>query len=306
MLCPSQITSEKLVAVMLLVYGDESLDATQSRVCAVAGVIGTEDDWKELETKWVARNGSIPFHATDCESDQGDYKATPHRENKALYQDLAILLAESGLGGYASSQDLAAQRKAFPSPYEPPLYYQGFLDVIEIMRNAAEDRGEIAEFTFDSRIESQFNATEIYSYLLQSGLYSEEHLAKKLSFDAWRSNARIQVADLLAYEAMKELDNKVGPVKRNERASWTCLKSTGRFAIEVFGEEYFSNPNMQPDTLNVSLGFKQQEYLDWIDRKKVPHCYTSFLRFLFEMRDRMTDDQKQRLDGIHRRGRISL
>ena len=101
---------------MLLVYGDESLDGTQSRVCAVAGVIGTEEMWRDLEPKWIERNAGTPFHATDCESGHGDYEGRPVDERKTLYKDLAILIAESGFGGFASAQDLAAQRKAFPSP----------------------------------------------------------------------------------------------------------------------------------------------------------------------------------------------
>lgn len=44
---------KKVCAVMLLVYGDESLDGTQSRVCAVAGVIGPEEIWRELGERWL-------------------------------------------------------------------------------------------------------------------------------------------------------------------------------------------------------------------------------------------------------------
>jgi len=62
----------RYVAIMLSVFGDESADETQQRVFAVAGVIGSEGAWAELEAKWVTRNGGIPFHAADCESGHGD------------------------------------------------------------------------------------------------------------------------------------------------------------------------------------------------------------------------------------------
>lgn len=296
----------KVCAVVLLVYGDESLDATQSRVCAVAGVIGTEEMWENLEAKWTARNGGIPFHATDCESDRGDYAPKDrkdsdkkHKENKDLYRELTILVAESGLGGFASSQDLAAQRKAFPSPYEPPLYYQGFMDVLEAMRNAADNRGQMAELTFDSRIGTEFNATEIYAYLQESGLYWRERLARKLSFVSSREEPRIQIADLFAHEAMKELDNEVGPTKRVTRKSWECLKRTGNFRIEKLGEEYFSDPRMQPQTLLKALGFKDGDFNEWRERKRLPYGYTSFLRFLFEQRSKMTDEQLKHFDTVY-------
>lgn len=283
---------------MLLVYGDESLDQTQSRVCAVAGIIGTEKMWNDLEPKWIERNAGIPFHATDCESDHGDYQDRPHSENQYLYRDLTVLLADSGLGGYASAQDLAAQRRAFPSPYEPPLYYQGFLDVLDAMHNAALDCDEIAQFTFDSRIGCQFNATEIYAYLQQSGLSQEVKLASKLSFDSAKTNSRIQTADLLAHEAMKELDNQIGPVKRKVRRSWECLKDTGRFVIEVFGEEHFNDPNIQPAAILPVLGFTEADYANWLEQKRVPPCYTSFLKFLFGRRDALTEEQASHLARI--------
>jgi hypothetical protein len=282
---------------MLLVYGDESLDGTQSRVCAVAGLIGTEEMWRDLEPKWIERNSGTPFHATDCESGHGDYEGRPTSKTKTLYKDLTILIAESGIGGYASSQDLAAQRKAFPSPYEPPLYYQGFMDVLEAMRNAADYRGEMAELTFDSRIGTQFNATEIYSYLQDSGLYWSEKLAEKLSFVSSRANPRIQIVDLFAHEAMKELDNEVLQSNRT-RKSWECLKSTGRFRIEKFGEKYFGDPRMQPKALLKVLGFQDGDFDEWLDRKRLPRGYTSFLRFLMERRSRMTEAQLREFDAV--------
>lgn len=95
---------------MFLLYGDESLDETQSRVCAVAGLVGTEEAWSALEVKWKTLHGEIPFHGNDCESDHGDYAPksgedadAKHKANKALYKASTILLAESDIGGIAAS-----------------------------------------------------------------------------------------------------------------------------------------------------------------------------------------------------------
>jgi hypothetical protein len=68
----SLVRASLWVAVMMLVYGDESMDETQQRVCAVAIVAGREQDWQQLEQKWIARTGEIPFHANDCDSDRAD------------------------------------------------------------------------------------------------------------------------------------------------------------------------------------------------------------------------------------------
>jgi hypothetical protein len=292
---------------MLLVYGDGSLDETQDRVCAVAGVIGTEEQWEWIEPIWVERTDGISFHANHCDSDQEDYAPKAgenpdevHTRNKTTYKDLTILLAKSGLGGFASAIDLAAQRRTFPAPDDPPLYYQGFMDVLEKMRSVANDRGEMAKFTFDRRIESRFNATEIYAYLLESGLYWSDHLASKVEFESSRTNPRIQVADLLAREAMKYLDNKVGPVKRDKRRSWECLRGTGRFRIESHGVNYFRRLGEKREILERVLGIGMVDYAKWLESNRVPACYTSYLRFLFWKRKQMAEEQLKQFADIFR------
>ena len=100
----------ELGSLMLSVFGDESMDATEERVCAVAGVVGTDLGWEDLEARWVERidrtHRGIPFHAKDCDSDQGDYRIFAHADNKTLYRDLAILVAESHVCGFGQSIDL--------------------------------------------------------------------------------------------------------------------------------------------------------------------------------------------------------
>jgi len=295
---------------MLLVYGDESMDQTQDRVCAVAGVIGTEDQWNWIEPIWIDRTGGIPFHANDCEGNWEDFAAKDGEDrneavqrNKDLYRDLTILLAKSGLGGFASVIDLAAQRRAFPSPYDPPLYYQGLMDVIEAMRNAAADRNDIAKITFDNRKESQFNASVVYAYLQESGLYWSNHLDSKIEFESSRKNPRIQVADLFAREAMKKLDNAlVAPAGKDPRVrrSWEALNATRHFEVKIYGEKYFSGLTKKMEHFGRITGVTENDYAEWIGKKRVPRCHTSYLQFLTARRKEMTGDQLEEFDEIFR------
>jgi hypothetical protein len=283
---------------MLLVYGDESFDAGKERVCAVVGVIGTPESWAELEQKWRARNGSIPFHAVDCWWGHGDYEHIPNEQNQALYVDLINLLADSALGGFASVLDLASQRGTFAPPvFKPPVYYQSFMTVLEKMRNATANRDDFAELTFDSRLESNHNAGLIYGYLRDSNPQWKERLASKISFESSRDNPRIQVADLFAYEAMKDLDNQIGPKKRPTRKSWQVLKDTGRFHVEPVGEKQFNDPRMEPSALMDVLGFTPEDYADWLDRHNRPNCHTAYFEFLIWHRSRMTPEQLARFDA---------
>jgi len=62
---------------MLSVYADDSSDEKGERTFAVAGIIGTQEEWDAIKLKWVKRTSGKIFHAADCESGYGDYKGIP-------------------------------------------------------------------------------------------------------------------------------------------------------------------------------------------------------------------------------------
>jgi hypothetical protein len=285
---------------MFLVYGDESLDETQSRVCAVGGLVGTEGHWDALETKWKALHGPVPFHANDCDSDHGDYAPTEgedknakHLANKELYKQSAILLAESEIGGFASAYDLAAQREAFPPPYGPPVYYQPFMDVLQAMGNFAVHRDDEVEFTFDSRIESEHNAGLIYAHIRESHPEWKKRFASKISFECSRRSPRVQIADLFAREAMKALDNMIGPKTRPKRKSWKALEDTRRFWVYCFSHQYFNAAKEDLPNLDALLGFDSIDFGKWLQRKGRIWNVTNYFEFLIEHLNTMTPEQKE-------------
>jgi hypothetical protein len=289
----NQIDVEKLVILMLLIYGDESMDETHSRVCSAGAVIGTEEQWANIEPKWVERNHGRSFHANDCDSDQGDYAPLPgehpderHKLNKALYRDLVTMLADSGLSGFAASMDVAAQSAAFPTMPAHWTYYKVLVDVIEFMKNCASDTREVAELTFDSRVESEFNVTLVYANLREENPEWKEHLAPKLSFECSRNNPRIQIGDLFAREAMKDLDNLIGPVKRPPRKSWIALRGTHRFIAYNYSTDWFRDlvPNL-PD-LAKREGFTREDYEAWLKERNRQDNLTAYIEFFHWHRTR--------------------
>ena len=123
---------------MIRVYGDDGADEKKERVIAVAVLAGREEWWQEVEDDWIARCRGIPFHATDCESDQGDYGDIPHEENKAMYRDLTSILVASKVGGIGIAIDLPAQKKIIPGGL-PLAYYRAFLECIERAANVSRE-----------------------------------------------------------------------------------------------------------------------------------------------------------------------
>ncbi len=274
MLCKSQS-----VAVMLLVYGDESMDETKQRVCAVAGVIGTEEQWSALEWQWTRRTNGFPFHAKDCDADHEDYENRPHWENKALYRDLSIMLANSGLLGFGQAVDLMAKREVFPDS-EDLAYYTAFTRVLSAMRDRASRSGEMAELTFDMRLESDHNAGVLYGSLRENEPEWAPCLASRISFEFAKDNPRIQVADLVAREAMKALDNLIGPKKRPIRQSWKALLDTGRFRVDAFSTEWFEDMKSKLPAFAHKLGVEKDGYVKWLQDRNRQHNVSNMFYYV--------------------------
>lgn len=300
--CAQNQSRQKVAAIMFLVYGDESLDETRSRVCAVGGLVGTEEAWNDLENKWRSLHGNTAFHAKDCDSDHGDYEPLPgedkdakHKANKALYKASAILLAESAIGGFASAYDLAAQRQAFPPPYGPPVYYQPFMDVLQRMGNFAINQDDRVEFTFDSRLESEHNAGLIYAHIRESHPEWQKRFASKISFESSRDNPRIQIADIFAREAMKALDNEIGPVKRKIRGAWKTLRDTRRFLVVSYSHQYFQDAKKDLPNMQELFEFDGQYFAEWLRKHGRQWNVTNYFEFLTQNLENMSSEKRQLL-----------
>ena len=264
----------------LLVYGDDSSDEKRERVCAVAAVVGTWRAWRLLEREWLVRTNGIPFHAKDCESDRADYRDIPHDENKALYKDLVTILANSHVCGIGVAVDLIAARQAFPNPRIADVsYYRSFTRVMQAMKNVAKHSGELADITFDKRLDTEHNVGLLYSSARENQPEWTPHLAEKIAFETPRRQPRIQVADLLAYEAMKALDSYVGPVKRPTRKSWAALRATGRFETEAYSDEWFNDLKKSYPELVKKVGFGEHDYAKWLAERNRQHNMTNVIHF---------------------------
>lgn len=254
---------------MYSVFGDESADESKVRVFAVAGVFGSESDWSSLKAGWFDRTGERIFHAADCETNQGDFATTTDAENKRLYKDLTQLLCRSKLMGRGHAVDLAGWRDAFPATLDTRAdipYYTCF-------RNVVQECGDLAllsvpqenvEFTFDQRLESNYNAGVLYSYMAKLKSWpASSYLQEKISF-ASRKYVGVQAADLVARETMKHLDNIVGPKKRGTRRSLAALQESGRFRFTFYTREWFKDFRRDFRNVAASCGVDFKEYQEWL------------------------------------------
>ncbi len=271
---------------MINVYGDDGADEKKERVISISALGASESEWRDVEQKWIERCNGVPFHAVDCESDQGDYRGRPHKENKLLYRDLTTILAESFVGGVAIAVDLTAQREMFPYSLEMA-YYRAFIEVLSGCARLGQIEGDIVELTFDISSENEFNAALLYGVMRDGDEDFVKWLHPRLSFVPWRDSARVQMADLLAYEGWKALDHAVGPINRTRR-SWQALVDTERFKTICMGKNWFDGlkRHIESGQLERKVGFNQGDYVEWLNQKRRQHNLSNFFHFIDWIRKR--------------------
>ena len=251
---------------MASIFGDESADERRERVFAVAGVIGTDDQWDDLIGKWIERTGGKIFHATDCENEYANHPdRKKHKQNLNLYHDLVQLIANSEVSGWGVGIDLAGHREFFPDVLPDIPYYKCLVEVVKRIARMAEEIGlSNLKFTFDHRQQSEYNTGVLYDWMVNKPEWLGKNifLETPINFDSSR-NPRIQVADLVARETMKGLDNKV--IGGKMRKSLIALATTnGRFRFDYLMRGYFEGWLGAMSELEKRAGFTRNDYVQWL------------------------------------------
>jgi hypothetical protein len=109
---------------------------------------------------------------------------------------------------------------------------------------------------------------------------ASSYLQENVRF-ASRKYIGIQVADLVARETMKHLDNLVGPIKRSTRRSYSALMETGRFRFTFFDKQWFAD--FRGDFVNVasSCGVEFKEYQAWLGERGLTDNISNRHRYMF-------------------------
>jgi hypothetical protein len=253
-------------------------------VFAVGILFGTDDEWESFSTRWNQRLGGRIFHASDCETDHGEFAQTSHAENLKLYADLTKIICESRLLGFASAMDLAGYREFFPDALDDIPYFRCFRDVIvkggEWAKMAVPQ--EVARFTFDQRTKSNYNAGVLYEYMAQMSEWeASAYLEKTITFES-RSVPGVQAADLLAREMMKHLDNMVGPAKRPERRSMEALRKTHRIGGDLHLRDFFQDFRRQFDEISAKAGMSAERYREWLRQRRLADSISSRHMYLID------------------------
>ncbi|MHB8771131.1 MAG: hypothetical protein ACYC7J_09050 [Syntrophales bacterium] len=281
-----QARKRKLVINMLTVFGDDSADEKEQRVFAVAGVLGSRGEWDALEPKWNERTGGIPFHAADCEAGRAEYKKIHHEDRLRLYADLIKMVTKSNLLSYIVCMDLNAFYRFLPDAIDHAPYLICFRAVVVRFAKLASVciPPEKVEFVFDHNATTAASADALYHYMAQTDEWKYgQYMADMLGF-ACRKTVGIQVADILAREAMKHCDNFMihRHPKRPVRQSMNVLLSSRRHWFKYLDTEHFKKEKSNPELNEEADHFKADDYLTWLSHRRmndtVPNKYEFLLR----------------------------
>lgn len=273
------------VAVMLTVFGDESFDKTGQRVYAVAGLLGTQEEWDNLGATWLKRTKGVIFHATDCEANRGDFKGVPHKQNLNLYKDLVQILANSGILGFAVAIDVKGYREIVPGAVlaEAP-YFHGFTRVVVYLTGLAKYYipPEWIQFVFHQNINTQYNAGYLFNFLVIREKWKDytSSVVDPVAFSSSKA-VGIQAAGLLAREAMKDFENVVWP-SRQRRISMLALIKSKRFTFDYWDRKSFEDFKEKLISLDESNENQKQYEQSLVDQNCNDNAENR-IRFLFHL-----------------------
>ena len=274
--------------VLMSIYGDESSDARQEKVWTVVGIAGTCDEWSLLEQAWEARTDGIEFHACD-ESEFSPHSKTPdprkHQERLDLYRDLVTLVVESHVAGLCVSLDVQAYEDVFGTGIHDIGYYSSLTAIIDnaaTMAKRFNEKGPESieiEFVFDRRTGSEANVKEAYGAFQSQPQWRDSAFFRPLSFTT-SYDIRIQVADLLAREARKDMERVLGYEKRPQRKAFGALDACGKFIWIRRDRVFCKNLSDAMGRLAEETGFNWDAYQQWLSANHLSDDFGSRAKFL--------------------------
>lgn len=265
------MTSERLVIGMASIFGDESADEKVQIVFAVAALVGLESQWEAVEEEWLKITKGRDFHANQWET-------SPYGRDS--YNDLASLLASSGLRGQGVAIDLKEFRASFPDlRTQDYAYHKCFIETLNRLLKVCADQGyKDLKLTFDGRQGSGTTGLLYDSITSQTEWADAFDFAEEISFGN-RKNPRIQMADMLARETMRGFLSGIQNMEPKEPLR-ILGRSNERIWFDFLVEDYFSQWRNSLPRLAEETGLHGSEYFAWIKRKNMQDNLNSRIRYM--------------------------
>jgi len=235
----------------LSAYFDDSGTHKGSLVTAIGGCVAREEQWDVLTRVWakaLKNEGVQQFHATDLENGYGEFKGWSEERKRGFFKTLTNIVrgyAKTAIAGLVIVEEYkevvpqwARRTPAFGDEYN--FCFQmcvGQTASWIAALNPPMPATEQVAFMFDQQGKVEGVTRRNYSQIKQFRDPADRMGA--LTFGEKKRFIPLQVADYIAYEAYKHLDNRVRRSGRPLRGSLKILvEGTGyEFRAHYFGQE---------------------------------------------------------------------
>ena len=213
-------------------YIDESIG--KNRTFALGCAIAQDSVWKRMSQDWKRclrrKNGHLTrqgrprisrYHATDCESRFGEFKGWDISEKNAFVAELISIVNRHHIhivGFTVHLEELAEFYPQIEKEYLEMAAY-GVLATL-LFTEIVEQASQISRQPAIKVVYEHGDVTQHMQYAYDSMKASKAfaELFDGIEKANWKMIS-LQVADLIAFETMKDRDNQKGPVIRDRRLS---------------------------------------------------------------------------------------
>lgn len=197
-------------------FFDESGHIDQPGYYAVAGFIGSDYQWQELERLWrdaLAAFGAPYMHMREFAHSKGPFTGWEKGPREGLMAAVVAALKESRLTAVGCAMRVA-DFKALTEDQQSRMVSPYFCCLQDVMFGFAmtsqeAPAGLTLQVIGDQGTEYEAIAHKLWTVLPELGV-PYDRLAPKLEYRNMRDNPGLQAADVLAYEMTKELASQDG------------------------------------------------------------------------------------------------
>ncbi|MDQ1611415.1 MAG: hypothetical protein QOG00_1346 [Pyrinomonadaceae bacterium] len=206
------------VDVMLAAYLDESGHSADSRIVAMGGIMGNHLHMETLADRWremLHRHRVGVFHMSELESSLGEFKGWTKIQREALLADALLCLKDLWIMPFGAVV-IVEQYRELPSIAQLAFIDPWFICFQMCVREAAgalmwhrDDPSPADKIVLfhDRQLEYQGRAVSAFHFLKDSTSYG--HRLGSITSASTSDFIQLQVADLVAYEIRKLVENAI-------------------------------------------------------------------------------------------------
>lgn len=201
---------------MYTAYIDESGSNPSTRVFSIGGFAAHSIVWYQLENRWrrmLDRHKICVFHMADCQSGFGEFKDWPlERRHGLIREAIQLLTSFRELNGFSAAllvEDFNDLIKGDVKAVVGDHYSLCFQKCVYDLCIKAERlrKGEWLTFIVEEQPQFTGRIGELYEKICRKETWPNRHRLGSLQIGTKNDFVMLQTADIVAYEAFKQVDN---------------------------------------------------------------------------------------------------